>query len=600
MTSKQKHFILKNAKPYTLHYVLYFLLVVVMSVFSICSILSINNFLQILFSEGGGMQTSSTSALDDILNVVYNYFLSFGKQNALVYFTLLILIIYIMKDLFSWLGEYEMGCTRNKITRNIRYNMFSRFIRQDLSFFVHYKKGDLLSRISADVLEYDETVLRSIQTIINSIVVVLLYLVCLFYIDWSLTLITLILFPLVAVLTSTLSRKLKSNSKKLQAKNGELISDIEQTVAGLRIVKSLAAIDYVNDKFSKKNHTYTLLRNKVYRKIYLASPQSEVISSFVIAIILLIGSREVLSAGGLTSGMFIVYLILFILIIKPAKDASTAFYNIQKGTACMDRIMEIEDSENTIQEPSNPIAFPNMEKGIRFENVSFSYTDKQVLKGVSCMFEKGKTTAIVGSSGSGKTTMIDLIEKFYSIKEGDILFDEVSIKDILSSNIRNNIAMVGQDTILVNDTVANNISFGDTSYTLEQIKQAAQIANAEEFILRLPNGYQTNIGDRGDMLSGGQKQRISIARAVLKNAPILILDEATSALDTESERLVQDALNRLSKDKTVIMIAHRLSTVVNADKIIVLENGEIKEQGTHQELYNQKGVYYNLYKMQEI
>ena len=600
MTKKERQFIGKNAKPYILHYVLYFFLVGIMSVFSICSILSINNFLQILFAEGDSFATPSASVLDEILNSIYAYFLRFGKQNALIYFTLIILGVYFMKDLFTWLAEYEMGCTRNKITRNIRFNLFSRFIRQDLAFFTSYKKGDLLSRISADVLEYDETVLRSVQTMINSFVVVALYLAMLFYINWQLTIITLLLFPLVALLTSTLSRKLKSNSKKLQAKNGELISDIEQTVAGLRIIKALTAIDFVNEAFRRKNHSYTQLRNSVYRKIYLASPQSEVISSFVIAVILLIGSRQVLLGQDLTSGMFIVYLILFVLIIKPAKDASTAFYNIKKGIACMNRIMEIEDSDNTIKEPEQAVDFPTLEKGIRFADVQFSYGDNIVLNNINCLFEKGKTTAIVGSSGSGKTTMIDLIEKFYTINNGDILFDDISINNLNSKDIRQNIAMVGQETILVNDTIANNISFGNKSYTQEEIQKAAQVANAEEFILNLPDGYETNIGDRGDMLSGGQKQRISIARAVLKNAPILILDEATSALDTESERLVQMALDNLSKDRTVIMIAHRLSTVINADKIIVLDNGEIKEQGTHTELYNQKGLYYNLYKMQEI
>ncbi|MBQ9253199.1 MAG: ABC transporter ATP-binding protein [Bacteroidales bacterium] len=599
MTKKEKYFIRSNAKTYLAHYLLYFFLVCVMSVFSICSILSINNFLQILFYQNEVSQ-SSVSALDSLLNSVYSYFLSFGKTKALLYFTAIILSIYFLKDVFYWLGEYEMGATRNKITRNIRSNMFSKFIHQDVSFFYKYKKGDLLSRISADVLEYDETVLKSIQTIINSFVVVLLYLIMLFYISWKLTLISLLLFPLVASLTSMLSRKLKSNSKKLQAKNGQIISDIEQTISGLRIIKSLAAIDYVNDIFSKRNENYTLLRNKVYRKIYLASPQSEVISSFVIAIILLVGSKQVLAGDSLSSGMFIVYLILFVLIIKPAKDASTAFYNIKKGTACMNRIMEIESSENNIKEPTKPKAFPKLEKGIKFSNVYFSYGEKDVLKNINCLFEKGKTTAIVGASGSGKTTIIDLIEKFYTIKQGDILFDDVSVNDLLSTEIHKNIAVVGQDTILVNDTVSNNICFGSTSYTQQEIENAAKIANAEEFILKLPDGYQTNIGDRGDMLSGGQKQRISIARAVLKNASILILDEATSALDTESEKIVQEAINRISKDKTVIMIAHRLSTVINADKIIVLEDGEIKEEGSHLELYNKKGIYYNLYKMQEI
>lgn len=576
----------------------YVLLVVLMSFFSICSILSLNNFLQILFVENS---SSPTTELDKLLESIYSYFLVFGKQKALVYFTIIILLIYFLKDLFEWLAEYYMGCTRNKITRNIRNSLFECFITRDISFFTRHKKGDLLSRISSDVIEYDETVLKSIATIINSVVVVALYLGILFYIEWKLTLATIVLFPVVIITTSALSHKLKSNSKRLQKTNGVIVSVIEQTIGGLRIIKSLTAIEYVNKSFKKINNDFTVLRNKVYRRIEFASPLSEVLSSVVVAVILLLGCNEVLSDGGLTSTMFIVYLILFILIIKPAKDASTAFYKIKKGTASIDRIVEIEDIENTIKEPLHSKEFPKLSKGITFRNVSFSYEkDVPVLKNINCVFEKGKTTAIVGPSGSGKTTMIDLIEKFYLLDSGDILFDDISIKDIHSSKIRENISIVGQETILVNDSVRNNISFGNENYSLEQIHKAAQISNAEEFILSLPEQYETNIGDKGDKLSGGQKQRIAIARAVLRNSDILILDEATSALDNKSEVLVQEALDNIAKNRTVIVIAHRLSTIKNADKILVLEQGEIKEEGTHQELYDKRGLYYNLCTMQEL
>lgn len=598
MTKIERKFILKNIKPYIPRYILYVFLVMLMSVFSICSILSLNNFLKILFIEDN---TASVTELDKLLNNIYGYFLTFGKQNALVYFTIIILLIYLLKDLFEWLAEYYMGCTRNKITRNIRNNLFQCFVTRDIAFFTKHKKGDLLSRISSDVIEYDETVLKSIATIINSIIVVVLYLSILFYIEWKLTLVTIVLFPIVIIVTSTLSHKLKSNSKRLQKTNGVIVSVIEQTVGGLRIIKSLTAIEYVNKVFQKINNDFTTLRNTVYRRIEFASPLSEVLSSIVVAIILLIGCNEVISGDGLTSTMFIVYLILFILIIKPAKDASTAFYKIKKGLASMERIIEIENNENSIKEPINSKEFPRITKGISFNNVSFSYEKGvPVLKNISCLFEKGKTTAIVGPSGSGKTTMIDLIEKFYLADSGDISFDDISIKDINSSKIRDNISIVGQETILVNDSIKNNIAFGNAKYSFEQIQKAAQIANAEEFILSLPEQYETNIGDKGDKLSGGQKQRIAIARAVLRNSDILILDEATSALDNKSEVLVQEALDNLSQNRTVIVIAHRLSTIKNADKILVLEQGEIKEEGTHQELYNRKGLYYNLYTMQEL
>lgn len=598
MTKRERQYIFKNTRPYILRYVVYVLLVVLMSVFSICSILSINNFLQILFVEDSSLPKTE---LDKLLNNVYSYFLAFGKQKALIYFTIIILAIYVLKDLFEWLAAYYMGCTRNKITRNMRNKLFESFLRNDMSFFAKHKKGDLLSRISSDIIEYDETVLKSHQTIINSVVVVSIYLTILFYIDWKLTLVTLVLFPIIILLTSSLSHKLKSNSKRLQKTNGQIVSIIEQTIGGLRIIKSLTAIDYVNQIFKQINNDFTILRNNVYRRINLASPLSEVLSSIVVAVILLIGCNEVLSSSGLTSTMFIVYLILFILIIKPAKDASTAFYSIKKGLASVDRIIEIQDVATTITEPKVSKEFPILKNGIRFENVSFAYEEgNPVLKNINCLFEKGKTTAIVGPSGSGKTTIIDLIEKFYLAQSGDIFFDDISIKNLNSSKIRENISMVSQETILINDSVKNNIAFGKDGYSFEQIKQASQIANAEEFILSLPQQYETNIGDKGDKLSGGQKQRIAIARAVLKNSDILILDEATSALDNKSEVLVQQALDSIGKGKTVIVIAHRLSTIEKADKIIVLDHGEVKEQGTHQTLYQQQGLYYHLYSMQKL
>lgn len=598
MTKRERQYIFQNTQPYIFRYVLYVLLVVSMSVFSICSILSINNFLQILFVENSSLPETE---LDKLLNNIYSYFLAFGKQKALIYFTIIILAIYVLKDLFEWLAAYYMGCTRNKITRNMRNRLFESFLSNDMSFFAKHKKGDLLSRISSDIIEYDETVLKSHQTIINSIVVVSIYLAILFYINWKLTLITLILFPIIILLTSTLSHRLKSNSKRLQKTNGLIVSIIEQTIGGLRIIKSLTAIDYVNQTFKQINNNFTILRNNVYRRINLASPLSEVLSSVVVAVILLIGCNEVLSSSGLTSTMFIVYLILFILIIKPAKDASTAFYSIKKGLASVDRIIEIQDVTSSITEPIISKDFPKLKTGIRFENISFAYEEgSPVLKNITCLFEKGKTTAIVGPSGSGKTTIIDLIEKFYLAQSGDIFFDDISIKELNSSKIRENISMVSQETILINDSVKNNIAFGKNEYSFERIKQASQIANAEEFILSLPQQYETNIGDKGDKLSGGQKQRIAIARAVLKNSNILILDEATSALDNKSEVLVQQALDSIGKGKTVIVIAHRLSTIEKADKIIVLERGEIKEQGTHQTLYKKQGLYYHLYSMQKL
>ena len=602
MTKQDRKFIQKLLKPYITDYVVYFLMVFVMSVFSICSILSLNNFLRILFVSSDVEIVSNLSYLDKFLNAVYSYFLQFGKQKALIYFTLLILAIYLMKDLFTWLSQYHIGKTRNKITKDIRGLLFNKYVNQDISFALKFKRGDLLSRFSGDIIETDEAVLKSYQTIINSIVIVFLYVLMLFYISYSLTLVAIALFPIAALVTSVFSRKLRGTSRKLQDSNAQLVSIIEETISGIRIIKSLAAIDYVNQRFRDFNWKFTRLRNKVYRHVDLSSPQSEFLSSIVIGAILLYGSAKVVTLGSFSASMFVVYIIIFVLIIKPAKDASTAYYNIKKGTASLARIMEIVDSENTIVEPKNPKPFPKLTKGIKFSHVNFCYKQGvEVLKDIDFLFEKGKTTAIVGSSGSGKTTMIDLIEKFYQLKDekSDILFDDISINDLNSKDLRNNITIVTQESVLFNDTVYNNIAFGG-HYTKEQVYKSSQIANCEEFINTLDNKYDTNIGDKGSMLSGGQKQRISIARAVLKDAPILILDEATSALDTESERKVQQALEEISKNRTTIVIAHRLSTIINADKIIVLDQGRIVEQGTHIELYNMHGIYYNLFTLQQV
>jgi subfamily B ATP-binding cassette protein MsbA len=357
----------------------------------------------------------------------------------------------------------------------------------------------------------------------------------------------------------------------------------------------------MNERFVHFNASFTRLRNGIYRKVDLASPMSEFFGNTMLIGLLLFGSSRVISySPTLSPEIFIVYLVLFTLIIKPAKDIPTAFFNLKKGKASIERIVEILEIENKIKEPNNPIPFPNFDKGIIFNNVSFAYLDKLVLKNINIVFEKGKTTAIVGSSGSGKSTLIDLIPKFYQPTEGEILFDNINSCDILSNQIRNQISIVTQDTILFNDTVINNITFGFENYTLEQVKNAAKIANAHQFIESLPDGYNTIIGDRGSNLSGGQRQRLSIARAILKNSEILILDEATSALDTENERLVQDAISKITIGKTSIIIAHRLSTIYNADKILVLDKGEIKEVGTHKELISINGIYSKLCKMQQV
>ncbi len=598
----RKHFTLIFAKPYIVNIIIYFILVCLATLFSIASILSASSFLEVLFSDASTNHVvSNPSMLDNTLNQLYDSIISYGRLNALYIFAALIFIIYFFKDIFTYLAAWLISSVRNRMVRNIRNKLFERYVSLPLSYINTHRKGDLLSRLSNDVIEYDENVLKSMLSLLSGIITVVLYFIVLIYIDFELTLTVLIVFPIVSGLVSLISKSLRRSSKHLQQKNANIVSIIEQTISGLRIIKAHTAIELMNDRFVHFNASYTRLRNGIYRKVDLASPLSEFFGNCMLIGLLLFGSTSVLSSSAtLTPELFIAYLVLFTLIIKPAKDIPTSFFNIKKGKASIDRIVEILEIENEIKEPSSPIAFPYLSKGITYNNVWFSYSDNDVLKNINLVFEKGKTTAIVGASGSGKSTLIDLIPKFYEPSKGDILFDNINSKDILSKDIRDKIAIVTQDTILFNDTVFNNITFGFNSYSLEQVKAAAIIANADEFIQLLPEGYNTIIGDRGASLSGGQRQRLSIARAVLKNAEILILDEATSALDTSNERLVQDAISKITVDKTSIIIAHRLSTIVNADKIIVLDKGEIKEEGNHHELIAMNGIYTRLCKMQEV
>lgn len=597
----RKYFTWIFAKPYLGRIVLYFVLVCLATAFSIASILSASNFLNILFSqELSNTVVANPSLLDEFLSSFYSKIIAYGRVKALYIFGVMIFIIYFLKDVFTYLASFVIASVRNKVVRDIRNKLFKKYISLPLSYLSSHRKGDLISRLSNDVIEYDENVLKSIMALVGGIITVVLYLTALLYIDYTLTFTVLIVFPIVALISSFISRTLRQSSKHLQQKSANIISIIEQTISGLRIIKAHTAIELMNERFVHFNSSYTRLRNSIYRRVDLASPVSEFLGNSMLIGLLLFGSSKVLNTGTISAELFIIYLVLFTLIIKPAKDIPTSFFNIKKGKASIDRIVDILEIKNQIIEPKEPLAFPKIEKGIVFNNVSFSYKEDLVLKNINLIFEKGKTTAIVGSSGSGKSTLIDLIPKLYEPNSGEILFNDINSKAIHSKAIRDNIAFVTQETILFNDSIFNNITFGSNSYSLEQVKKAAEIANAHTFIEKLPDGYNTIIGDRGSTLSGGERQRISIARAVLKNADILILDEATSALDTENERLVQEAISKITKDKTSIIIAHRLSTITNADKIIVLDKGEIKEEGTHHELIQQNGIYTKLCSMQEI
>lgn len=599
-TSNDKKITKQYLKPYIGNIVLYFVLMCMATAFSIASILSISNFLQILFGTEL-QQTANPSELEKILNSVYGYFIGFGKEKALWIFAGLIFGIYFLKDLFTYFANYFIVSTRAKIVRNMRNDLIKCYTSQSIAFVNRYKKGDLLSRLSTDLVEYDQNVLQGMQSLVSVVINVVLYFAVLLYMNFSLTLTSLIVVPLIGAVVSFISRKLRKSSKQMQSESAELISRLEETISGLRIIKSHTAIDFVCKGFAKFNESYTRLRTKIYRRVDLASPQSEFFGNCMVIGILLLGTTYIISTPPqMSADFFIVYLIIFTLIIKPAKDFSTSLYNIKKGQAAEYRIAEIICAERIAEDQHSVGKIEGRVNSIEINDLSFAYEQTEVLKNINLKFEKGKPTAVVGPSGAGKSTLIDLLLKFYSPTKGNITYNSTSVFDLSGVEIRNHIAIVSQDTILFNDTIIDNLKFGKENCTEEDVIGAAKMAKADEFISEMENGYRTRLGDGGNTLSGGQKQRLSIARAILKDADVLILDEATSALDTVSEKYIQQAIDELSKDKIIISVAHRLSSIKHFPNIVVLNGGELIEKGNHQELFELNGLYASLCSMQQM
>ncbi len=589
-----------SLQPYIGNIVLYFLLTCMATAFSIASILSLGNFLQVLFGTSLA-KNANPSLLESFLNDVYAYFLQFGKSNALIIFAGIIFGIYFLKDLFTYLASYFVASTRYKIIRNIRNRLFAAYTKADVAWFDRYRKGDLISRISQDVIEYDQNVLLGLQTFVSVVVNIVLYFGILLYLNTSLTLTTLVVVPVIGAGVSFVSRKLRGSSRKMQNQSAELISRLEETISGLRIIKSHTAIEFMCKRFSEFNTAYTRLRTKIYRRVDLASPQSEFFGNCMVIGILLLGTSYIIApVPSMSAEMFIIYLIIFTQIIKPAKDFSTSLYNISKGRASEARIAEMLSEENdTRDEVSKECLNERIEK-IELCALSFSYSDTPTLQDINLIFERGVPTAVVGPSGAGKSTLMDLLMKFYLPKSGEILLNGKSIEDLSGTEVRKHIAIVSQDTILFNDTIANNLTFGSETYSHEQITEAARAAKADEFIEALPEGYQTRLGDGGCTLSGGQRQRLAIARAVLRNPDVLILDEATASLDSISEKYIQQAVWELAKERIVITIAHRLSTIRNFPKIVVLSDGKVSAQGTHESLLEESELYLRLTKAQNL
>ena len=594
--------------PYKNYIILNLIFNVVNALLNVFSFALIIPILQILFKttpeayEFIAWDSTQLSFFDIAKNNAYWYIGDLIEMNeaGFVLFTLAIVLIVMtaLKTGAAFLSTYYIVPIRTGVVKDIRDNINDKILHLPIAFFSEERKGDILARMSGDVNEVENSVMSSLEMMLKNPIMIIIFLTTMLLISWELTLFVFVLLPIMGYIMGAVGKTLKKSSFEAQNKWGELMSQIEETLGGLRIIKAFNAEQKISDRFHKGSDEFRQMSNRIARRQYLAHPMSELLGTITIAIVLWFGGSLILKDNSLLdASVFIYYLTIFYLIINPAKDLTKASYAIQKGLASMDRIDKILDAENSIVEKVNPKEI-NFQNEIEFKDVWFKYQNDWVIKGVSLKIEKGKTIALVGQSGSGKSTMVDLLPRFYDIQKGEINIDSINIKDLSLKNLRSQMGNVNQEAILFNDTFFNNIAFGVENATLEQVEEAAKIANAHEFIIATPNGYDSNIGDRGGKLSGGQRQRLSIARAILKNPQILILDEATSALDTESEKLVQEALERLMKNRTTIVIAHRLSTIKNADEIYVIHEGEIVEKGPHDEIFEKGGFYTKLYNLQ--
>ncbi len=578
-----------------------------MVVFSVVSIPSLIPFLRLLFNRDIKEVPPPDWTLPGMGKYIdyleYNFFLliqSEGKERALLYVCAFIISIFFFKNLFRFLSLYFMAPVRTGIVRDIREKLYDKFNELPLSFYSKKKKGDLISRMTSDVLEIESSILNVVETIVREPLMIIGCLTYMIYVSPSLTLVVILMVVVTGGFIGVIGSKLKKGSAVAQGIMGSMVAVVEESLSGLRIIKGFNAENYMRKVFVAKNNDYRNTLIPVFRRRDLSSPLSEFLGIAVVSVLLIVGSRYVFS-GETSPETFLTFLFAFYSVINPAKAFSKAYYNVQKGLAASDRIKNIMESENDILESENAIALEAFKHQIEFKNVSHSYEeDTKVLKQINLRIPEGSIVALVGESGSGKTTMTDLIPRFYDVSEGGIYIDDINIKDCKIRTLRHLFGIVSQEPILFHDTIHNNIVFGRTGFSKQDVEAAARIANAHEFILETENGYGSIIGDRGNKLSGGQRQRLTIARAILGNPPILILDEATSSLDSKSEKAVQEALQKVMKDRTVIVIAHRLSTIKDADIIVVLEEGEIKEMGSHDELIRSKGVYHKLVRMQTI